>query len=106
MMNTISLCQAMGKGEQIDILDADGITRHYRFINQVPLNASNPELLVNSLEYWEIKKNGEEYHMTKITDIELHRGNVYSVMRAGRARWKIENETFNLAIKSRLQVRT
>lgn len=46
MMNTIEQRMVMGKGEQFDITDADGTIRHYRFINQVPLNASNPELLL------------------------------------------------------------
>jgi len=30
-----------------------------------------------------------------VTDIPLDRDNVYQIMRGGRARWKIENETFN-----------
>ncbi len=32
---------------------------------------------------------------TWVTDIPITEGNVYRLMRAGRARWKIENETFN-----------
>ena len=30
-----------------------------------------------------------------MTDIEINIENVYQVMRGGRAKWKIENETFN-----------
>jgi len=51
--------------------------------------------LVNFLEYWEEKDGKKVYHNTWITDIELHQDNIYQVMRGGRARWKIENETFN-----------
>lgn len=32
---------------------------------------------------------------TWVTDIAITKANAYRIMRAGRARWKIENETFN-----------
>jgi len=89
-----------------EIQDEDGTSRVYHYVNNIPLNASNPDLLVNFLEYWEFKDGKQVYHITKVTDIELHQDNVYQVMRGGRARWKIENETFNLAIEPRLQIRT
>jgi len=31
----------------------DDVVQKFRFINQVPLNASNQDLLVNFVEYWE-----------------------------------------------------
>ena len=72
----------------------NGITHRFHFVNQVPLNASNPDVLVNFLAYWEISDKGEQY-FSWITDFTIERDNVYTIMRAGRARWKIENETFN-----------
>jgi hypothetical protein len=70
------------------------IIHRYRFINQVPLNESNQDVLVNFLEYWEIK--GDKIrHFSWITDLTLQKWNVNPIMRGGRARWKIENETFN-----------
>ena len=70
------------------------ILHRYRFINQVPLNESNQDVLVNFLEYWEI--NGDKVrHFSWITDFTLKKWNVGLIMRGGRARWKIENETFN-----------
>ena len=72
----------------------DGITHRFRFINHVPLNASNPDVLVNFIEYWEI--DGDKIrHFCWITDLTLTPSNVFQIMRGGRARWKIENETFN-----------
>jgi len=66
----------------------------FRFLNQVPLNESNQDLLVNVLEYWEIK--GEHTrHFAWVTDFTVAQGNAFKIMRGGRARWKIENETFN-----------
>src|SRR5208282_4498210 len=46
-------------------------------------------------EYWEIHPDGRVQHFSWITDFLLIPENVWDIMRGGRARWKIENETFN-----------
>ena len=71
-----------------------GVTHRFRFINQVPLNASHPHLLVNFIEYWEID-GPKVQHFSWITDFTVTTANVFELMRGGRTRWKIENETFN-----------
>ena len=74
----------------------DRQTGHFfKFVNQIPLNKSNPDVLVNVLEYCKIDKNEKITTFSWVTDIEITEENVYRLMRAGRARWKIENETFN-----------
>ena len=88
-------CMAKGETEEFEELGEDGVLRGYRFINQISINKTHKNLLINYLEYWEVDKNGKEKNFNWITDITLSRDNVYHVMRAGRARWKIENETFN-----------
>ena len=78
-------------------------THWFRYINQVPLNkASQDELLVNFLEYKEIvldEEGQDEPRVSKrfswVTDIEITKENAWEIMRCGRARWRIENETFN-----------
>ena len=72
----------------------EDITHRFRFLNDAPLNESNPGVRVNFLEYWEIK-GGKSQHFTWITDFTISRDNAFDLMRGGRARWKIENETFN-----------
>jgi hypothetical protein len=72
----------------------DNIAYKFRFINQVPLNASNQDLLVNFIEFWEIKPE-KTLHFSWVTDICVTEENVFQIMQGGRARWKIENETFN-----------
>lgn len=58
------------------------------------LNVSHPQLRVNFLEYWMIKE-GQQTVFSWITDLKLNPHTVEPIMRAGRARWKVENETFN-----------
>jgi len=74
--------------------ESEGVVHRFRFINQVPLNESNPDLLVNFVEYWEIKP-GKTQHFSWVTDFTVTTANVFQIMRGGRARWKVENETFN-----------
>ena len=73
------------------------ITHRFRILNGVPLNQSNQDLLVNFIEYWEYsaKAGKVTYHNSWVTDFSLSKENAYTIMRGGRARWKIENETFN-----------
>lgn len=72
----------------------NGIIHRFRWINQVPLNESNQDVLVNFLEYWQVGRK-KTLHFTWITDFTISQANAYQIMRGGRARWKIENETFN-----------
>jgi hypothetical protein len=73
----------------------DGTTHRYRYINQVPLNKSNPDFKINFVEYWETDKNGEAQHFSWVTDIVITNENVYHIMKGGRSNWRIENNTFN-----------
>ncbi len=71
-----------------------GVIHRFRFVNDVPLNASRADVRVNFLEYWEIGP-AQVQHFSWVTDLRISKRNVYTLMRGGRARWKIENETFN-----------
>jgi hypothetical protein len=73
---------------------AAGVEHRFRFINDMPLNASRADVRVNFIEYWEIGKDTIQ-HFSWVTNIRVSTRNVYKLMRGGRARWKIENETFN-----------
>ena len=70
------------------------VVHRFRFINQMPLNASKAEVRVNFIEYWELGQRKVQ-HFSWVTDLRVSQRNVYQLMRGGRARWKIENETFN-----------
>ena len=64
-------------------------------MNGAPINKSHKETLVNYLEYVEVDPKGNKYVNTWINDILLSQESVANVVRGGRAKWKIENETFN-----------
>ena len=83
-----------GEGTEFSYTNAHGIEQGYRFVNDLPLNHTHPQLRVNFLEYWE-NKGESQLRFSWITDIELSQDTVERIMRGGRARWKIENETFN-----------
>ena len=71
-----------------------GMHHRFRFVSDMPLNASNTALRVNFIECWETTK-GKTQHFSWVTNVRVSTRNVYKLMRGGRARWKIENETFN-----------
>src|SRR5947208_2459585 len=73
---------------------AAGLVHPFRFLNDVPLNASNVEVRVNFIEYWEMGQDKVQ-HFSWITDLRVTKRNVFHLLRGVRARWKIENETFN-----------
>lgn len=75
--------------------DADkGVHHRFRFVSDMPLNESHADLRVNFLECWETSK-GKVQHFSWVTDLRLNKGTVHRLMQGARARWRIENETFN-----------
>ena len=86
----------LGGAEQLEFIDKKGKRHEYRWINDVPLNGSRNADQVNFLEYRIIDKNGKTtYHNSWVTDLAVSRENIRDLVRGGRARWKVENETFN-----------
>jgi Transposase DDE domain len=73
---------------------ATGLRHRFRFVSNVPLNEAHADLRVNFLECWEWDKDTVQ-HFSWITSLRVNKGTVYQIMRGGRARWRIENETFN-----------
>ena len=80
------------------------ITVTLRYLNNVELNASNPDIKVNFLECIEEEKGEQIKRFGWVTDLELRDDNVKTIAKGGRARWKIENETFNTLKKPRISV--
>ncbi len=73
---------------------AAGVIHRFRFVNDVPLNASRADVRVTCIEYGELGP-AQSQHCSWVTDLRVSKRNVYTLMRGGRARWKIANETCN-----------
>ena len=68
----------------------------YEWSNEVLLNASPASPKVNYFKLTIKDKNDKTtYQSGWVTDMEVTNENVQEMVRAGRARWKIENECFN-----------
>jgi hypothetical protein len=93
LFEQVALARQDGRTTEFEQRDG-GVVHRFSFINQMPLNKSNPDVLVNFVEYWETSK-GKTRHFSWVTDFTISKLNIFSIMRGGRARWKIENETFN-----------
>ena len=78
-----------------EIRTNDGYFHQYRFLNGASLNKSNQDVKVNILEYRQTDPKGKELNFSWVTNILISTINVEKIAIAGRARWKIENETFN-----------
>ena len=82
--------------------DEKGVVHEFRYVENVSLNASNPDERVNAVDYVETqkdkkivkgKKEDKVVRYTWVTDLPVNQDTVMDIMRAGRKRWMIENET-------------
>ena len=85
--------QHSGKAMNYQVNISNGIAQ-YKFANQLELNATCHQTLVNYVEYHE-SGGKKEFFSSWITDINLSKENVTKIVTCGRARWCIENQTFN-----------
>lgn len=92
--------QAVKDGRAVELVLPDEkkeeITHCFRIVSNAPLNKSNQDIRVTFVEYWEDNpKRKKTLRFSWITDLPVTVDNVYEFMCGARARWKIENETFN-----------
>lgn len=87
--------QKMGETRKLEISDSKGRKHLYEWANQLPLNGTKDADNINYFEYTLFKGDKPTYHNSWVTDIPLTKDNIPDMVKAGRARWKIENEAFN-----------
>jgi hypothetical protein len=87
--------RASGQVKELRLTAPKGIKHYFAWTNDLCLCESAVDVSVNYLLYEQTDKHGKVTRWTWITNIPLNARSVEPVMRAGRARWKIENETFN-----------
>ena len=73
------------------------VTHRYRWMEGVPIRDGTDALLVNWLEIEIVDPLGKiTYRNSFVTDLPVNEAKVAAMAAAGRARWKIENENFNI----------
>ena len=77
---------------------ATALRHRFRFVNDVPLNDSNADVRVNCIEYWEMGDDKIQ-HCSWVTDVRVTQRTVFHLMRGGRARWKMDNETCKTLVR-------
>lgn len=83
------------KPAQYTHTDTEGTYHHFDYYHDVPLNDANYNHRVNVIVYTETTKSGKVQRFSWVTNLIINEKNVMKLMRAARARWRIENETFN-----------
>ena len=86
----------LGGDDSLELTDEKGRRHRYQWVNDVPLNGTKDADHVNFFQYQIVSKNNKiTYKNSWVTDISINKNNVVTLVKGGRARWKIENETFN-----------
>ena len=80
---------------QQKIIKTKSETIELKFYNGIPLNETHHEIQVNFIDCSITDKKGKKKHFSWITNLLVTEENVLTLTKTGRARWRIENETFN-----------
>ncbi len=96
LFELVQRLEGFNKVHKHEILEGD-LLHQFGYVNDLPINSDNRDIRVNFIEYRQIDTTGKkpDQVFSWITDFRLTQKSVYSIMRIGRSRWKIENETFN-----------
>lgn len=87
---------SFGDGKTLIKKDLKGRTLIYKWCNKVPLNKTQQTSdFVNFFEFSIITGDKVTFKCSWVTDITITQDNVEKLVKAGRSRWKIENEAFN-----------
>jgi hypothetical protein len=82
---------------QTTVIRGKRTTTIYRWLSAVPMRATEDALAVNWFSIEILSGKGKRtYYNSFVTDLPVTASNVAELAACGRARWKIENETFNV----------
>lgn len=100
MMSYIEAVRPLKAVQIMSCQQKDGKIHRYEWVNDVPLNKRKDGIRVNYLSFSIIvlQKDGTEkitYQNSWVTDLLVSKSNIEQLAKAGRGRWKIENECFN-----------
>jgi hypothetical protein len=91
----VAAAEQAGRVTSYDRDDSEtGLRHRFRFVSDMPLNEAHADLRGNFLACW--AWDGDQgQHVSWVTDLHVNKSTRYQIMRGGRARWRIANETFN-----------
>lgn len=95
LVEAIDALDQQGQVARLEEKDSGAIQHWYRYASDVALSKTKPVEQVNVLDYVWTDKQNKRHTWGWVTDISLTEDTVKSVMKGGRCRWHIENETFN-----------
>lgn len=95
LMEWVNEQKVLKETSRMEIKDKKGRTHIYDWVNEVPLNDNRKTVIVNYFEYWLQDKGKTTYHNSWVTNLPVDCTNIAELVKIGRCRWKIENETFN-----------
>ena len=87
--------RAINETHTLKIKDLNGKDHVYEWLNEIPLNDTRNADNVNFFQYSIFKGEKRIFRNSWVTDIKITSKNIKELVKCGRARWKIENETFN-----------
>ena len=87
--------RAINETHTLKIKDLNGKDHVYEWLNGIPLNDTKNADDVNFFQYSIFKGEKRTFRSSWVTDIKITSKNIKELVKCGRARWKIENETFN-----------
>lgn len=98
LYENIDLLNQIGEVHEKEIIDENNNVHSYRWVNGVKLNKTKNPIKVNYFEYQEFdsEKDKITFSCSWVTDIVIDPDNIIKLVKGGRSRWKIENETFNI----------
>ncbi len=89
--------EAQPKLNEIEFLDEKGKRHHYEWIDNAPLNGREDSMFVNFFRCKIVSSDlKSSYQNSWVTDLPITEENIKTMVRAGRCRWKCENECFNV----------
>src|SRR5487761_697993 len=107
----IFTCKESSHKSLYDFIDGAEVSRHqerprgrkttdtfrYRWIEAEPLREGKDAMLVNWISFEIVDAKGRvKYSSAWVTSLPISRNNVAEIVVCARARWKIENESFNV----------
>ena len=86
----------VSKLNEIQFMDKEGRLHVYEWMNKVPLSGRADSIEVNFFRCRIMKDEKITYQNSWVSDLEVGQETIKTFVRAGRCRWKAENECFNV----------